>query len=127
MAKETVRFVAVKTEKKPATVKFRTKSGRNGLLQGSEDCQEEKSRTVSREEKMKRIYLDSNVLIAHFSVDKAEEAKKKLVENALEVFAQLKDVQLCTSIWAITEMVNILVWDKKMARAGTLPRLKVSL
>jgi hypothetical protein len=27
MAKETVRFVAVKTEKKPATVKFRTKSG----------------------------------------------------------------------------------------------------
>ena len=28
---------------------------------------------------MKRIYLDSNVLIAHFSVDKAEEAKKKLV------------------------------------------------
>jgi hypothetical protein len=33
-------------------------------------------------------------------VDKAEEAKKKLVENALVVFAQLKDVQLCTSMWA---------------------------
>ncbi len=65
---------------------------------------------------MKRIYLDSNVLIAHFSVDKAEEAKKKLVENALAVFAQLKDVQLCTSIWAITEMVNILVSNKKMNR-----------
>lgn len=65
---------------------------------------------------MKRIYLDSNVLIAHFSVDKAEEAKKKLVENALVVFAQLKDVQLCTSMWAITEMVNILVSNKKMDR-----------
>ncbi|MGO9542063.1 MAG: type II toxin-antitoxin system VapC family toxin [Terriglobales bacterium] len=65
---------------------------------------------------MKRIYLDSNVLIAHFSVDKAEEAKKKLVENALAVFAQLKDVQLCTSIWAIAETVNILVSNKKMDR-----------
>ena len=66
---------------------------------------------------MKRIYLDSNILIAHFSVDKGEEAKKKLVENALAVFAQLKDVQLYTSIWAITEMVNILVSNKKMDRA----------
>ena len=29
---------------------------------------------------MKRIYLDSNILIAHYSIDKAEEAKKKMVE-----------------------------------------------
>jgi predicted nucleic acid-binding protein len=65
---------------------------------------------------MKRIYLDSNVLIAHYSEDKTEEAKKALVENALTVFAQLKDVQLCTSVWAITEMVNILVSNKKMNR-----------
>ncbi|MGA9632028.1 MAG: type II toxin-antitoxin system VapC family toxin [Candidatus Acidiferrales bacterium] len=65
---------------------------------------------------MKRIYLDSNVLIAHYSLDKAEESKKKLVENALAVFAQLKDVQLCTSIWAVTEMLNILVSQKKMDR-----------
>ncbi len=65
---------------------------------------------------MNRIYLDSNVLIAYYSSDKAEEPKKKLVENALAVFAQLKDVQLCTSIWAVTEMVNILVSQKKMPR-----------
>jgi predicted nucleic acid-binding protein len=65
---------------------------------------------------MKRIYLDSNVLIAHFAADKSEEAKKKLVENALDVFSQLKDVQLCTSMWAVTEMVNILVSRKKMNR-----------
>ena len=31
---------------------------------------------------MKRIYLDSNVLIAYHSLDKAEEAKKKMVEEA---------------------------------------------
>jgi predicted nucleic acid-binding protein len=29
---------------------------------------------------MKRIYLDSNILIAHFSTDQPEEAKKRLVE-----------------------------------------------
>src|SRR5207237_2638758 len=40
----------------------------------------------------------------------------KLVENALDVFAQLKDVQLCTSMWAVTEMVNVLVSNKRMAR-----------
>jgi predicted nucleic acid-binding protein len=65
---------------------------------------------------MTRIYLDSNILIAHYSTDRAEETKKQQVENALEVYAQLKDVQLCTSMWALTEMVNILVSNKKMGR-----------
>ena len=39
-----------------------------------------------------------------------------MVDNALAVFAQLKDIQLCTSMWAVTEMVNILVSSKKMDR-----------
>jgi len=65
---------------------------------------------------MKRIYVDSNVLIAHYATDKPEEANKKLVENALSVFAQLKDVQLWTSMWTVTEMVNILVSQKRMNR-----------
>lgn len=65
---------------------------------------------------MKWIYLDSNILIAHYSTDKAEESKKKTVENALAVFADLKDIQLCTSMWAVTEMVNILVSHKKIDR-----------
>ena len=63
---------------------------------------------------MRRIYLDSNVLIAQYSLDKGEAGKKMLVENALAVFAQLKDVQLCTSMWAVTEMVKVLVSSKKM-------------
>ncbi len=67
---------------------------------------------------MRRIYLDSNVLIAYYAVDKAEEAKKRLVENALAVFTQLKDVQLCTSMWAVTEMVNILISGKNMDRTA---------
>jgi predicted nucleic acid-binding protein len=66
---------------------------------------------------MRRIYLDANILIAYFSVDKAEESKKKLVEGALTVFQQLKEIRLCTSAWAMTEMVNILIAAKKMDRA----------
>jgi len=65
---------------------------------------------------MRQIYLDSNILIAYYSLDKAEETKKKMVENALTVFAELKDVQLCTSMWAVTEMVNVLVSHKKLDR-----------
>ena len=75
---------------------------------------------------MRRIYLDSNILISHFSKDKPEEAKRKLVENALTVFAGLRDVQLCTSMWAITEMVNILV-SQRSSTVERSPRSKVSL
>jgi len=65
---------------------------------------------------MRRIYLDSNILISHFSNDRAEESKRQMVGNALSVFGDLRDVQLCTSMWAITEMVNILVSQKKIDR-----------
>ncbi len=65
---------------------------------------------------MRRIYLDTNVLVALYSTDKAEEAKREMVENALKVFSQLKHLQLCTSMWAIAEMVNALVSTKKMDR-----------
>lgn len=67
---------------------------------------------------MKRIYLDSNILIAYYTVDTAEVAKKKMVTDALTVFAKLKDTQLCTSMWAIAETFNILVSRKKMDRGA---------
>jgi predicted nucleic acid-binding protein len=75
---------------------------------------------------MNRVYLDSNVLIAYYSTDKTEESKKKMVENALAVFSQLKDVQLWTSMWAVTEMVNILVSQKKM-NAGEVAAIESQL
>ena len=75
---------------------------------------------------MKRVYLDSNVLIAYHSTDKAEEPKKKMVEDALAVFAQLKEIQLCTSLWAVTEMVNILVSRTRMDR-GTVAEIESQL
>ena len=69
---------------------------------------------------MRRIYLDSNILIAHYSTEKTEETKKKLVETALYAFGQLKDVQLCTSMWAVTEMVNILVSRNRIDRGAVV-------
>ncbi len=65
---------------------------------------------------MKAVYLDTNVLVAYYSTDKTEEAKKEQVKNALAVFSQLKDVRPCISLWAITEMVKVLVSTKKMDR-----------
>jgi len=75
---------------------------------------------------MRRIYLDSNILIAHYSADRSEESKKVLVENALNVFADLRDIQLWTSMWAITEMVNIWSRTRKWIEERS-PNLKASL
>ncbi len=75
---------------------------------------------------MEHIYLDSNILIAHYSSDEAEETKKKMVENALAVFAQLKDIRLCTSMWAVTEMVKVLVSNKKLDR-GEVAQIEIQL
>jgi predicted nucleic acid-binding protein len=98
--------------------------GEDSLFQGGQDVRTKSS--FPRQEEMKRIYLDSNVLIAYHSLDKAEETKKKMVEEAVAVFAQLKDIQLCTSMWAVTEMVNILVSSKKMDR-GTVAEIESQL
>jgi predicted nucleic acid-binding protein len=66
---------------------------------------------------VRSIYLDSNILIAYYSPHRSESTKRELVHNALHVFASATDVWLCTSVWAVTEMVNILISSKKMAPA----------
>ncbi len=63
---------------------------------------------------MRSIYLDSSVLIAYFSADRTEETKRGLVRSSVGVFGQLRDARLCTSMWAVTEMVNVLVSAKRM-------------
>ena len=63
---------------------------------------------------MRSIYLDSNVLIAYYSGHRTEQSKNQMVRNALTIFADAKDVWLCTSIWAVTEMVNVLISSKRI-------------
>src|ERR1700721_2631405 len=66
---------------------------------------------------MRSIYLDSNILISYYSTDSRERQKKKMVQRALDVFARARDASLSTSTWALTETVNILISEKKMAAA----------
>jgi predicted nucleic acid-binding protein len=63
---------------------------------------------------MRSIYLDSNVLIAFYASGKSEAAKKQMVQKSFDVFAKARDVWLCTSVWTVTETVNILISSKKM-------------
>lgn len=62
----------------------------------------------------KRFYLDSNILIAYFSVDKSEDGKKEILKGALAVFGKLRGVRLCTSMWTVTETINVLRSAKQM-------------
>ena len=63
---------------------------------------------------MKRIYLDTNIFVAyHSSADSNKEQKKHII-NAFKVFGDLTDVELWTSMWAVTEMVKVLILSIKM-------------
>jgi predicted nucleic acid-binding protein len=75
---------------------------------------------------MTLIYLDTNVLVAYYATDPSEREKKELVEKALAVFDQLADVELCTSQWAVSEMVKVLVKTKRMDR-GTVAEIASTL
>lgn len=63
---------------------------------------------------MKKIYLDTNIFVSYFSGAASNRDQKKEVVAAFEVLAQLKDVELWTSMWAITEMVKVLMLTIKM-------------
>lgn len=57
---------------------------------------------------MKRVYLDSCIFVAYFSKLPKEYERKDQIINVLSVFSQL-EIELWTSMWAITEMVKILI------------------
>jgi predicted nucleic acid-binding protein len=65
---------------------------------------------------MKKIYLDTNILVAVLAEgEKAETKNKELVEQALNFFSKLTNITLVTSIWTITEMAKVLINEKKMS------------
>jgi PIN domain. len=65
---------------------------------------------------MDHIYLDSNILIACYAGDSAEASKKVLVERAFKAFMNLKDIQLCTSMWTLAEAYKVLLANKNLKR-----------
>lgn len=73
-----------------------------------------------------KVYLDTNILVAYYAKDKAEKDKKKMICEALEIFAESKDANLYTSMWAIAEMVNVLRFRKRM-RPSTVMEIENDL
>lgn len=87
MIRQKVSFVATRTCKEAGDRAVQDQNRENSLFQGVQDSREEGRCQFSREEEMKRIYLDSNILISYFSTGRAEETKNILVSQALAVFA----------------------------------------
>lgn len=68
-----------------------------------------------RRNSTKKIYLDSCILIAYFSITKEELEKKEIIKAAFSVIKKLNlDVRIYTSRWAIAEMINILLSRMKL-------------
>ena len=72
---------------------------------------------------MRRVYLDSNILIAHYAVDKSEEPKKALVENALNVFAERDLVDFVTLMAQHSRDDTVLIGFDQHLPPGQKPLL----
>ena len=57
----------------------------------------------------KKVYLDTSVFIAEF--DK-KDSKHRILTDFLKKIEKLRDIELCYSKWAITEMYNKLTKDR---------------
>ena len=63
---------------------------------------------------MKKIYLDTNILVSSFSSAASDQQQQKAVVEIFKIFSELKDVEIWTSMWAVTEMVKALTINVKM-------------
>ena len=61
-----------------------------------------------------KIYLDTNIFVSYFSNLNDNKEQKGFVVEAFKIFEQLKDIELWTSMWAITELVKVLIIKIKM-------------
>lgn len=61
-----------------------------------------------------KIYLDTNIFVSYFSNLDDNKEQKGFVVEAFKIFEQLKDIELWTSMWAITELVKVLIIKIKM-------------
>ena len=61
---------------------------------------------------MKKIYLDTNILVA-LVAEKPEDEKlaerRAVATNALNILTDSGTIALCVSSWALTEMVKVMI------------------
>ena len=63
---------------------------------------------------MNKIYLDANIFISYYSPLTDNDSQKEAVIKAFKVLEQIKDIELWTSMWTITEMVKVLILNIKL-------------
>lgn len=62
----------------------------------------------------RKIYVDSNILIAYFTTGVgAEKVRKRRIINAFKVISQLGDVKFYISMWTINEFVKVMINEKR--------------
>ena len=64
---------------------------------------------------MKTIYLDACILVAYYSKNK-EKDKNELIKNCITILSTLDDIELCSSSWAVAEMMNVLISRMQLDR-----------
>jgi|SRR3989344_2787747 len=57
----------------------------------------------------KRLYLDTSVFMAEFN---KQDLRHETLNNFFKEISNLKDIELCTSKWALTELNNRLTKDQ---------------
>ncbi len=63
----------------------------------------------------RKVYVDSNILVAYFAKGKFRETvKKRQLIAAFSVIANL-NIELFSSEWTITEFVKVMINEKKMS------------
>lgn len=58
---------------------------------------------------MKKIYLDTNIFVCSFSGAESNVIQCDQVKKVFGIISILKDVELWSSYWAITELVKVLI------------------
>lgn len=57
---------------------------------------------------MTKIYLDTCIFVADYSGLETDRTHKTNIASAFNVFSNLKNIELLTSMWSMTELVRVL-------------------
>lgn len=70
--------------------------------------------------------MDANIFVCVYSKGKEDLIKRKHLKTTLDLLSKVTDVELCTSVWTITEVVKVLIIEKKY-KTETVDKIQVSL
>jgi len=60
---------------------------------------------------MKKVYLDTNILVPLVVKDDTVEERMKMVLSALNILSLSTGIELCVSYWSLTELIKVCIND----------------